>query len=228
MRVPFVNTFMGGDPSLIWTRTGRSPRDLAADRRAREGARRPAHHRELPDDLLLRRVAGRPQHRLHAVHLAPDPRDVGRHGRLELRPVAPRMADDRPGAIHPRVRAAHLHVQAKDVGSTATGCTSAASSPAASAGRSRGCPAWARRLGRIFAALWRAGYDGDVAIEHEDRDFEGTDELIKRGFLSPATSFARTSSEQHDHRNADLHRRDRHGAAAGKDDRSLAPQARAG
>jgi sugar phosphate isomerase/epimerase len=36
---------------------------------------------------------------------------------------------------------------------------------------------------RIFAALYRAGYDGDVAIEHEDRDFEKTDELIKRGFL---------------------------------------------
>ena len=37
--------------------------------------------------------------------------------------------------------------------------------------------------GRIFAALWRAGYDGDVIIEHEDRDFEKTDELVKRGFL---------------------------------------------
>jgi sugar phosphate isomerase/epimerase len=37
--------------------------------------------------------------------------------------------------------------------------------------------------GRIFAALWRAGYDGDVIIEHEDRDFEGSDELVKRGFL---------------------------------------------
>jgi sugar phosphate isomerase/epimerase len=36
---------------------------------------------------------------------------------------------------------------------------------------------------RIFAALWRGGYDGDVIIEHEDRDFEGTDELVKRGFL---------------------------------------------
>jgi sugar phosphate isomerase/epimerase len=35
----------------------------------------------------------------------------------------------------------------------------------------------------IFAALYRAGYDGDVIIEHEDRDFEGTDELVKRGFL---------------------------------------------
>jgi sugar phosphate isomerase/epimerase len=37
--------------------------------------------------------------------------------------------------------------------------------------------------GRIFAALWRAGYDGDVIIEHEDRDFEGTEELVQRGFL---------------------------------------------
>jgi sugar phosphate isomerase/epimerase len=37
--------------------------------------------------------------------------------------------------------------------------------------------------GRIFAALYRAGYDGDIIIEHEDRDFEGTEELVKRGFL---------------------------------------------
>ena len=36
---------------------------------------------------------------------------------------------------------------------------------------------------RIFAALYRAGYEGDVIIEHEDRDFEKTDELVKRGFL---------------------------------------------
>ncbi|MEO5885172.1 MAG: sugar phosphate isomerase/epimerase [Candidatus Limnocylindrales bacterium] len=35
----------------------------------------------------------------------------------------------------------------------------------------------------LFAALWRAGFDGDVIIEHEDRDFEKTDDRIKRGFL---------------------------------------------
>ena len=35
----------------------------------------------------------------------------------------------------------------------------------------------------IFAALYRAGYDGDIIIEHEDRGFEGTDDLVKRGFL---------------------------------------------
>ena len=37
--------------------------------------------------------------------------------------------------------------------------------------------------GGLFGALWRAGYDGDVIIEHEDRDFEKTDDLVKRGFL---------------------------------------------
>jgi sugar phosphate isomerase/epimerase len=34
-----------------------------------------------------------------------------------------------------------------------------------------------------FSGLYRAGYDGPVIIEHEDRRFEGTDEKIKRGFL---------------------------------------------
>ena len=35
----------------------------------------------------------------------------------------------------------------------------------------------------FFSGLYRAGYDGPVIIEHEDRTFEGTDELVKRGFL---------------------------------------------
>ena len=35
----------------------------------------------------------------------------------------------------------------------------------------------------VFRALYRAGYEGDCIIEHEDRKFEGTDELVKRGFL---------------------------------------------
>jgi sugar phosphate isomerase/epimerase len=37
--------------------------------------------------------------------------------------------------------------------------------------------------GLIFSALYRTGYPGDCIIEHEDRKFEGTDELVKRGFL---------------------------------------------
>jgi len=36
---------------------------------------------------------------------------------------------------------------------------------------------------RFHADLYRAGYDGDIIIEHEDRGFEKTVELIKRGFL---------------------------------------------
>ncbi len=36
---------------------------------------------------------------------------------------------------------------------------------------------------RFLAALYRAGYDGVVSVEHEDRDFEGSEERVKRGFL---------------------------------------------
>jgi sugar phosphate isomerase/epimerase len=35
----------------------------------------------------------------------------------------------------------------------------------------------------IFAGLYRVGYDGPVIIEHEDRTFEGSNEKVKRGFL---------------------------------------------
>lgn len=37
--------------------------------------------------------------------------------------------------------------------------------------------------GVIFSGLYRAGYDGPVIIEHEDRNFEGSDDLVKRGFM---------------------------------------------
>ena len=37
--------------------------------------------------------------------------------------------------------------------------------------------------GEIFSNLYLVGYDGDCIIEHEDRRFEGTDDLVKRGFL---------------------------------------------
>jgi sugar phosphate isomerase/epimerase len=36
---------------------------------------------------------------------------------------------------------------------------------------------------QVFAGLYRAGYDGPVIIEHEDRNFEGSDDRVKRGFL---------------------------------------------
>jgi sugar phosphate isomerase/epimerase len=36
---------------------------------------------------------------------------------------------------------------------------------------------------RFMAALIAGGYDGVVSVEHEDRAFEGSLELVKRGFL---------------------------------------------
>ena len=38
------------------------------------------------------------------------------------------------------------------------------------------------RWDRFLAALYRAGYDGVVSVEHEDRDFEGSLERVQRGF----------------------------------------------
>ena len=34
-----------------------------------------------------------------------------------------------------------------------------------------------------FSSLYRVGYDGVVCVEHEDRQFEETDDLVKAGFL---------------------------------------------
>lgn len=39
------------------------------------------------------------------------------------------------------------------------------------------------RWDRFFAALYRTGYDGSVVVEHEDRQFEGSDARVKAGFL---------------------------------------------
>ena len=36
---------------------------------------------------------------------------------------------------------------------------------------------------RFIAALYSVGYDGAISIEHEDRSFEGDEDLVKRGFL---------------------------------------------
>ncbi len=38
------------------------------------------------------------------------------------------------------------------------------------------------RWNRFMAALYAAGYDFVVSIEHEDRRFEGSEDLVKRGF----------------------------------------------
>jgi sugar phosphate isomerase/epimerase len=38
------------------------------------------------------------------------------------------------------------------------------------------------RWDRFFSALYAVGYDGPVVVEHEDRRFEGSEELVIRGF----------------------------------------------
>jgi sugar phosphate isomerase/epimerase len=37
--------------------------------------------------------------------------------------------------------------------------------------------------GKFLSALYQVGYDYVISIEHEDRAFEKSEELIKRGFL---------------------------------------------
>ena len=39
------------------------------------------------------------------------------------------------------------------------------------------------RWDRFIAALYAVGYEGAISIEHEDRSFEGSEDLVKRGFL---------------------------------------------
>lgn len=43
---------------------------------------------------------------------------------------------------------------------------------------------------KFIAALYRVGYDYVISIEHEDRAFEGTVDLVKRGFLIARNTLA--------------------------------------
>jgi sugar phosphate isomerase/epimerase len=36
---------------------------------------------------------------------------------------------------------------------------------------------------QLISALYAVGYDYVISVEHEDRAFEGTEDLVKRGFL---------------------------------------------
>lgn len=51
--------------------------------------------------------------------------------------------------------------------------------------------------GRFIAALYRVGYQGVLCVEHEDRDFEGTDELVKQGFIIARDTIARYVPPSH-------------------------------
>ena len=43
---------------------------------------------------------------------------------------------------------------------------------------------------RFVAALYAVGYDSAISVEHEDRTFEGSEELVKRGFLVARSTLA--------------------------------------
>jgi sugar phosphate isomerase/epimerase len=95
--VPIEGTFVGRD------RTKNVPDNFREFRRVwpracrvRGGPRRENRDRELPDDLLLRRVAGQHEPRLDAGGLGRDVLDrPERELRAEPRPLTSRLADDR-------------------------------------------------------------------------------------------------------------------------------------
>jgi sugar phosphate isomerase/epimerase len=43
---------------------------------------------------------------------------------------------------------------------------------------------------RFVSALYKAGYNYVICVEHEDRQFEGSDQLIKDGFLLARNTLA--------------------------------------
>ena len=104
--------------------------------------------------------------------------------RPQSRPVAPRLADDRLRASGLRLRGSHLPRPRQGHGDRPRRPLPARRT----VGRHRladAAAAWTRRgaLGSLHAALYAIGYDRWIRIEHEDRAFEGDEELVKRGFL---------------------------------------------
>ena len=186
MDVPFVNTFMGGDGAKNqddnWAEALRVWPDIVAF--ANDHGRKITiencpmlfSYDEWPGGHNIADVA---------ADVAPDPGAVGRHDRAQLRPVAPDPADDRHPAVHRRSSGRTSSTsRPRTCSSTARACTSAACFSMGIGWQIPRLPGLGDvEWDRLFGALWRAGYDGDVIIEHEDRDFEKTDDLVKRGFL---------------------------------------------
>ena len=134
-------------------------------------------HRELPDALHARRVAGRQEPGHHARDLAADVRGhPERELRPQLRPVALRLAADglrSSRCASSRDRIFHVHAKdarldrerLDDVGILATPLEF---HPPKLPGL--GDVDW----GRFLSVLADTGYDGPVCIEVEDRAYEGS------------------------------------------------------
>ncbi len=185
MKVPFFNTFMGGDSSLYVDANGERALEIwppIVEHAKAHGVRITIEncpmifsHDEWPagnniawSPYIWRRIIGEWG---DTVGLNYDPSHLVW------------LMIDQERFI--REFAAHIwHVQAKDVEINRDGLYERGSLSGGIGWQIPRLPGLGEApWGRIFAALWRAGYDGDVIIEHEDRDFEGTDELVQRGFL---------------------------------------------
>ena len=104
--------------------------------------------------------------------------------RAQPRPVAPRVADGRLRAGRPRLRVADPPRPREGHGDRPRRALPprvrvAGHGLAGAAAPGLGEVDW----DRFIAAAVRVGYDGVVSVEHEDRAFERTEELVKRGFL---------------------------------------------
>ena len=164
----------------------RVSKGLAAARRLRRAAWRQDRDRELPDDLQLGRVAGRHEPRLDAG-------DCGTRCSRSSTATASASTSTRPtsygswsttSASSATTRRRSSTSTRRTWRSTATASTATARRRSGWAGRFRACPGLGEvRWDRFVAALYRERYDFVVSIEHEDRAFEATEELVKRGFL---------------------------------------------
>jgi len=185
MDVPFVNTFMGGDAALSqdenWERALQIWPDIAAF--AQDHGRKitiencpmifsrdewPAGHNIAWSPYIWRRIL---EQWGGTIGLNYDPSHL-----VWLMIDQSRFIKE----FGPHI----LHVQAKDLTIDRDGLYERGTLSSGMGWQIPRLPGlgdvdWAR----FYADLYRAGYDGDVIIEHEDRGFEKTDELIKRGFL---------------------------------------------
>ena len=145
------------------------------------GARREDRHRELPmifswdewpsgQNIALARGVGR---------------DVRGHPLGELRPqprsVASRLAANRLRAVVYDYASRIIHVHAKEI--RRDGLYRHGTASLGMGWQVPRLPGLGEvRWDRFIAALY-VGYDFVVSIEHEDRGFEATEDLVKRGFL---------------------------------------------
>ena len=185
MGVPFANTFMGGDQALTqdenWDEALRVWPDIvrfAQDHGVRITIENcpmifsrnewPAGHNIAYNPYIWRRII---EHWGGTVGLNYDPSHL-----VWLMIDQPRFIRE----FGPHI----LHVQAKDVMIDRDGLYERGTLSGGIGWQIPRLPGLGdAEWGPIFSTLYQVGYDGDIIIEHEDRGFEKTDQLIKRGFL---------------------------------------------